>query len=99
MLVATDGEFEAPVKVYHWWPGKEWRYGNPIPSFIIKEVKKRGSRYLTYVETFTPTSYVIWDHAACCPRDMPSRKMGRKIALGRLSKRLMAWHNLEVKER
>ena len=99
MLVATNGDFEAPVRVYHWWSGKEWRYGSPIPSFLIKEVEKRGSKYLTYVETYAPDAYVLWDHATCCPRDTPSRKMGRKIALGRLNKRLRAWHGLEVIER
>ena len=94
MLVATDGDFERPVRIYHWWPGKEWYRENPIPSFLVKEAEIKGSKYLTYTEA----EDLNWDFALCCPRDVPSRKMGRKIALGRLAKRLER-QNFRLEER
>jgi len=91
MLIATNGEFESPVRVYHWWPEKGWWSNCPIPSFLVKEAKQKGSRYLTYVETegeLDGNYGWIAACAICCPRDFPSRKMGRTIALGRLQKKL-----------
>jgi len=88
MLIATNGEFESPVRVYHWWPGKEWYKECPIPSFLVKEARQKGSKYLTYVEALSEDGDGPFAYATCCPRDFPSRKMGRTIALGRLRKDL-----------
>jgi len=91
MLIATSGKLEAPVKIYHWWPEKEWWSSCPIPAFLIRSAWKKGSRYLTYVETegeLDGNRGWIAAAAMCCPRDIPSRKMGRTIALGRLQKKL-----------
>ena len=98
MLIVTDGKFETPVRIYHWWPGKEWYKENPIPSYIVKEVKQMGSRYLTYVSAEVDYDRFVSAWSVCCPRDIPSRKMGRKIALGRLGKRLESF-DMRMEER
>ena len=87
MFIATNGEIQARVRVYHWWPEKEWWGECPIPAFITKRAREKESKYLTYAEVMfeaiRPFSYAL-----CCPRDAPSRKMGRTIAFGRLNKEL-----------
>jgi len=85
MYHATNGTDEARVRVYHWWPGKP--YCNGMPSYLVNEAKRRGSRYLSMVATDLPGATVSAT-AFCCPKDSPSRTMGRTIALGRLGKAL-----------
>lgn len=71
------------MKVYHWWPGREYRGVCPIPPHFVKQAEKMGSRYLTFaIEDTTRGPVAGW--AFCCPKDVPSRKMGRQIAMGRL---------------
>ena len=85
MYHATNGTENARVRVYHWWPGKE--YCNGMPSYLVQEAKRRGSRYLSMVVAELPDSTVSAT-AFCCPKDSPSRTRGRTIALGRLDKLL-----------
>ena len=85
MYHATNGTDEARVRIYHWWPGKP--YCNGMPSFLVNEAKRRGSRYLSMVAAELPDATVSAT-AFCCPKDSPSRTRGRTIALGRLDKLL-----------
>ena len=85
MYHATNGTENARVRVYHWWPGKE--YCNGMPSYLVQEAKRRGSRYLSMVAAELPDATVSAT-AFCCPKDSPSRTRGRTIALGRLAKEL-----------
>jgi len=73
------------VKVTHWWPGRQWRGPSPIPAFMIEEAKRRKSRYLTYAQAGGYED-LCFGAAFCCPKDAPSRALGREIALGRLAK-------------
>jgi hypothetical protein len=83
-LVATNDRVpDVPIHVFHWWPGRQWRSTSPIPSFLIREAERRGSRYLTLAIAETPEGALVGT-AFCCPKDCPSRALGRKIALGRL---------------
>lgn len=82
-VVAKKGVMEVPIKIYHWWPGREYAGPSPIPSYKVKEAFKKGSKYLTMA-----CCGDIVEFAECCPRDFPSRKMGTEIALGRLIKHL-----------
>ena len=99
--IAVKGNVEKPVKFVHWWPGREipvFRFEpslNPVMEFIFGKAQERGSRYATiaYVDT-TPTGG-MFEKAICCPKDAPSRKMGRDIAVGRLRK-LVARHGWTI---
>ena len=82
------------MKVYHWWPGREFNGPNPIPAFLVKAAKSRGSRYLTYAKEQVGEN-LFFGQAFCCPKDFPSRKMGRKIAVGRL-KAMAEEHGIEL---
>jgi len=73
------------MKVYHWWPGRQYAGPCPIPRHYVEKAEKMGSRYLTYAkqELGMPGRWAEgW--AFCCPKDFPSRKLGREIAIGRL---------------
>jgi len=85
MYHATNGTDETRVRVYHWWPGKP--YCNGMSPLLIDRAKCRGSRYLTLATCEIPGLH-LHAKAACCPKDNPSRTMGRTIALGRLAKKL-----------
>ena len=85
MYHATNGTDETRVRVYHWWPGKP--YCNGMPAYLVNEAKRRGSRYLSLASAELPEATVSAT-AFCCPKDNPSRTMGRTIALGRLVKEL-----------
>jgi len=87
MYHATNGTDETRVRVYHWWPGKP--YCNGMPAYLVNEAKRRGSRYLSLASAELPEATVSAT-AFCCPKDNPSRTMGRTIALGRLAKELGA---------
>lgn len=82
------------IRIFHWWPGREYRGVCPIPSYLVREAEEKGTRYLTFV-SLEMNDLVIEGVAECCPKDVPSRKMGRKIALGRL-KSLVKHYGLEV---
>jgi hypothetical protein len=71
------------MHIFHWWPGREYRKQCPIPAFLVKEAERMGSRYLTFAIVETEER-AIWGHAFCCPKDVPSRKMGKQIAVGRV---------------
>lgn len=81
------------MRVYHWWPGREYRGACPIPSYLVQDSLRKGSLYLTCAFEETDRGPVMgW--AQCCPKDAPSRKMGRQIAVGRLNA-IMEDFNLE----
>lgn len=82
------------MKVYHWWPGREFRGPCPIPVFMVKAAEKMGSLYLTYV-ALDVGDMRFFGNAFCCPKDFPSRKMGRRIAVGRL-KAMAEEHGIEL---
>jgi len=102
-VIATNGEESVPVKIYHWWPGREWAGPSPIEAI---ENRLGGSRYITVARTRLLVDWPIWDDpkdgtwpmpedgwtvqgiARCCHKDVPDRKRGREIALGRLAKQL-----------
>ena len=46
MIVATNGTEEYPVKVVHWWPGREFRNRN-MTAFFNMVAWGRGLRYIT----------------------------------------------------
>ena len=69
------------VRVNHWWPGKEQ---TPIEPELIRLAEQRGSRYLTVATVELPGGERVQTTAFCCPKDVPTRRMGRRIALGRL---------------
>ena len=96
-IIATNGTSTAPVRLFHWWPGREFKRGwCPIPSDVVKGWNKKHRRYATYVEIrgrgyqHVPpkTKDVFAAYAECGPSDTPTRKIGREIALGRLAKQL-----------
>ena len=99
MIVATNGEKEARVKIVHWWPGREY-YNPGMGTFFRAAARiKGGSRYIT-------AAYADVGHrmaqgmAYCCPKDTPSRARGRTIALGRLEKELRdLGYRLECREK
>lgn len=86
-LVATDGTNAYPVRVCHWWPGREYQSVSPIPSFMVRQAERFGSRYLTFVNVQTETGMVAAT-ARCCKKDQPQRATGRFIALLRLARTL-----------
>jgi len=73
-------------KVYHWWPGRVWAGPCPIPSWWVKQAKERGSRYMTFAYLKEGNRVLGVGVAYCCPKDVPSRSIGRAIALGRARK-------------
>jgi hypothetical protein len=71
------------ISVFHWWPGREFKKECPIPSFLVQEAEQRGSRYLTFISARVGDEELAgW--AFCCPKDVPDKKLGRRIAYGRL---------------
>ena len=85
LAVVKDG-IVLPIKVTHWWPGRSWRGPCPIPRSIIKQT--RGSKYLTVAKVELEPGFTMFAFARCNPVDVPSRAMGRTIAVGRLRKML-----------
>ena len=86
-VIATNGTDRTRVKLYHWWPGRQWEGPSPIPPRLTHSAENRGCRYLTLASVDEqgrdlPFSCGL---AMCCPADTPDRKLGRKIALGRLN--------------
>lgn len=77
------------TKVVHWWPGRQYEYTCPIPAFIVDKALSMGSRYVTYAYCHNGKQAVAgW--AYCCPKDTPSRRVGRDIATGRMRARARA---------
>jgi len=73
------------IQFYHWWPGRQYRGASPIPSFITKQAERQGTRYLTVAIGYGQDgSGPFFGFAHCCPKDNPSRRLGRTIAEGRL---------------
>ena len=71
------------ISVFHWWPGRQWKKNCPIPSFLVQEAERMGSRYLTFISTRVGDEELAgW--AFCCPKDVPDKKLGRRIAFGRM---------------
>ena len=89
-LKARKGTEEAPVRLYHWWPGRKYEGACPIPPLLLWSAEKRGSKYLTLA--VTDLGWISFHAIAlCCPKDFPSRAIGRTIALGRLEKKLKSY--------
>lgn len=97
-IVATNGRDQTTVKVSHWWPGRTWVGLPPVARFVINDWERRGSRYATVARAMivdeSRTATFLMADAVCCPKDVPDRKRGRAIALGRLGKKLAeyGWH-------
>jgi hypothetical protein len=71
------------ISVFHWWPGRKFKKECPIPSFLVQEAEERGSRYLTFVSVKVDDEEIAgW--AKCHPNDVPDKKLGRRIAFGRM---------------
>jgi hypothetical protein len=90
-VIATNGEQIAPVKLYHWWPGRTWAGPSPIHPPAEAHWTRTGTRYATIARVYLSGPTGVWlvvGWARCCPKDAPSRRMGRAIALGRLAKEL-----------
>ena len=86
ILLISGHKMKQRVKVYHWRPGRWDDEYCPIPSYFVKQAQKIGSRYLTVAVVLESDEPVSVDTAFCCPRDVPSREMGRRIALARAQK-------------
>lgn len=71
-------------KIAHWWPGRQFKKESPIPSYLIKEAQKKGTRYLTVVTLEWGGQEFMGGVASCCPKDSPDKELGRTIAIGRL---------------
>jgi hypothetical protein len=71
------------MKVYHWWPGRTWAGPCPIPPVFVAEAERLGTLYVTFA-VHDDGVMPICGVARCCPKDVPSRKLGRAIAIGRL---------------
>ena len=91
-LTATNGTDTGRVQLFHWWPGRQYAGTSPIPPSLVREAERIGSRYLTFAVAELPQGPVA-EYSLCCPKDMPDRAMGRRIALGRLASALepMGW--------
>ena len=72
------------MRIFHWWPGREYMKDCPIPDLYVSEARRMGSRYLTYAILELDEGRYVEGWAFCCPKDVPSRKMGKKIAVGRV---------------
>ena len=89
-IIATNGEQTAPVRLFHWWPGREFKRGwCPIPRHVVRGWKKNQRRYATHASIVPAAPMMpIEGSAECGPSDTPTRQIGREIALGRLAKEL-----------
>ena len=76
---------ESDMTYFHWWPGRSFRGDCPIPEPFVRECQRRGTRYLTAAR-LTCGGRTVWGLAMCCPKDVPSREIGRRIARGRAVK-------------
>ena len=81
MTESTNGDHR--IRVYHWWPGRQFAGANPIPDWYLYHAEQRGSRYLT-VAAIEVNGHRVTRAAYCCPKDSPSRARGRHIAVARL---------------
>lgn len=75
------------LKVYHWWPGREWRGPCPFPVYLVRIAKKNHRKYMT-VAMIEHEGKTYMGVAECGKHDVPSRQRGRDIAIGRLAKEL-----------
>ena len=91
-IVAVNDEYMIPVRFYHWWPGREYKEACTMPSAILKKAREHKARYVTVAKVSIITGEtedgVVVGVAYCGRKDTPSKRMGRKIALGRLKKEL-----------
>jgi len=91
MIVATNGEESAPVQLVHWWPTRwPWDgfYGaNQYPMTLVWRARRDGTRYMTMARVDLG-GCTVSTVARCCPRDQPSRAIGRFLALLRLGRAL-----------
>ena len=87
MIVATNGAEEYPVKVVHWWPGREFR-NHKMTVFFKLAARSRGDSHYVTAASVLVGPLLVQGMAHCCPKDTPSRARGREIALGRLRKEL-----------
>ena len=71
------------MHIFHWWPGREYRKNCPIPDVFVNEAVRMGSRYLTYA-VLEDEGRMVEGFAFCCHKDVPSRKRGKQIAVGRI---------------
>lgn len=88
----TNGKEKYPVKVVHWWPGREYK---SAPATLFYSAWFMGRRYATIAGVNVPEeSPSEWGKirrvaiAECSKHDQPNRKLGRQIALARLVKML-----------
>ena len=72
------------IRIYHWWPGREFAGANPIPPLLLAEAERMGSRYLTVAKAENERGFARYGWAFCCPKDAPRRHVGRELALERL---------------
>jgi len=83
------------MKIYHWWPGRKWAGPCPIPRYIIEKSERMGTRYMT-VARQEVDGLMYEGIARCCPRDVPDKQLGRKIAIGRLAWTVKKWTGKEL---
>ena len=99
--MATNGTEEYPVKIVHWWPGREYR--QLLMNTFFDITKKKGTRYATVAFVHIAEEYgsrVFSGMALCCPKDQPGRATGRFIALLRLARELRGTgYRLECREK
>ena len=89
-LVAKKGNDERPVSLKHWWPGR-WTGGYDIVFVnerLIRKAYREGTRYMTMAHVDLGSGAAVASWSRCCPRDNPSRAVGRFIALLRLARAL-----------
>ena len=90
----TNGKEKYPVKVTHWWPGREYVDRDGKVKQGVTELFAtffRGRRYATRASVRIPhTDWGVWypGVAECRKKDNPSRKVGRELALSRLIQRV-----------
>ena len=98
-LVVRDNGQVYPVRLVHWWPGRKYRRingatetGIPVRwnrSFEFWFSPMKGTRYMTAASANVHGDLYLGT-SACSPKDMPSREVGRFIALLRLARGLKA---------
>jgi hypothetical protein len=88
MIIVTNGEKIGRLSIAHWWPGRDHWWETPsVPAFMIRDSKRKRSRYMTVASARFEDGEVA-AVARCCKRDQPSREVGRFIALLRLARTL-----------
>ena len=92
------------VRFCHWWPGRRFDWGPPMPAQFIRKAQGMGSTYMTYAE-LRVGDCIFGAPAFCRPRngnqelargeDVPTRETGRSEALKKL-KDLISPHGWEL---